>query len=325
MIMQVQLLTNCLRTNYGIEVANLTSLNVGADVNACIVKVQASDQKNYFVKLKRGPVPDALVAVLELLTTAGLEHVILPIKTVAGKDIHRTEDVSMIVYPFIYGHDGFAGSLRDEQWIALGRALRRVHEINVPKEERRIRREEFSPKWRNTVSLLFRDHQTAWANDSLALEFCQFLTHKRAVIEQMVERSLKLSQKIRTKPRSFVLCHSDIHGGNVLLGERAFYLVDWDAPILAPKERDLMFIGGGVGNVWNKPHEERLFYQGYGHVEIDCDLLAYYRNERIVEDIAEYGQELLLNPCKDKDREEMYRQFVGMFAPQGVVDIAIAT
>ncbi len=25
----------------------------------------------------------------------------------------------------------------------------------------------------------------------------------------------------------------------------ALYIVDWDNPILAPKERDLMFIGGG--------------------------------------------------------------------------------
>ena len=33
------------------------------------------------------------------------------------------------------------------------------------------------------------------------------------------------------------------------------YIVDWDEPIMAPKERDLMFIGGGVANVWNKPRK----------------------------------------------------------------------
>lgn len=32
-------------------------------------------------------------------------------------------------------------------------------------------------------------------------------------------------------------------------------IVDWDEPIMAPKERDLMFIGGGVANVWNDPSE----------------------------------------------------------------------
>ncbi len=103
------------------------------------------------------------------------------------------------------------------------------------------------------------------------------------------------------------------------------YIVDWDEPIMAPKERDLMFIGGGVGNVWNKPHEEKLFYKGYGKTEIDSTILAYYRHERIVEDIAEYSQELLLTTARGKDRPEMYRQFTGMFEPQGVVDIAFKT
>ena len=28
---------------------------------------------------------------------------------------------------------------------------------------------------------------------------------------------------------------------------------------MAPKERDLMFIGGGVANVWNHPSEEIAF------------------------------------------------------------------
>ena len=34
----------------------------------------------------------------------------------------------------------------------------------------------------------------------------------------------------------FVLCHSDIHGGNVLIdGNDAIYIVDWDEPIIALK------------------------------------------------------------------------------------------
>lgn len=102
-------------------------------------------------------------------------------------------------------------------------------------------------------------------------------------------------------------------------------MLDWDEPIIAPKERDLMFIGGGVGNVWNKRHEEKLFYKGYGKVEIDSTILSYYRHERIVEDIAIYSRELLLTTAGSKDRLEMYRHFIDMFATQGVVEIAFKT
>ena len=103
------------------------------------------------------------------------------------------------------------------------------------------------------------------------------------------------------------------------------YIVDWDDPIMAPKERDLMFIGGGVANVWNKPHEEELFYKGYGKTEVNTTILAYYRHERIVEDIADYGQDLLLTTAGGEDRPEMYKHFIGMFEPSGVVDIAFKT
>jgi spectinomycin phosphotransferase len=80
----------------------------------------------------------------------------------------------------------------------------------------------------------------------------------------------------------YVLCHSDIHAGNILMeATGALYIVDWDNPILAPKERDLMSIGGGqFGNV-HTAQEEALFYRGYGQTQIDPVALAYYRYERL--------------------------------------------
>lgn len=54
-------------------------------------------------------------------------------------------------------------------------------------------------------------------------------------------------------------------------------------------------------------------------------ILAYYRHERIVQDIAEYGQALLLTMDGGKDRQEAYQQFIRMFEPRGVVDIALET
>lgn len=128
------------------------------------------------------------------------------------------------------------------------------------------------------------------------------------------------------QPSQFVLCHSDLHAGNVFIDKNgAIYIVDWDSPIIAPKERDLMFIGGGVANVWNKPHEKELFYKGYGKTEVNMALLAYYRHERIVEDIALYGQQLLLTMVGGQDRIKWYNQFIAQFEPQDVVEIAFKT
>lgn len=325
MIELTHFIINCLNIYYWIEVTALVLLPVGADMDASIYKAQASDQKTYFVKLRRGHSHD--VNILELLQMAGIQQLISPIKTVEGKHIQQVGDFTFIVYPFVQGKDGFSRSLTDEQWIALGRALRQVHEIDMPTSlQTRIRREDFSPKWRNAVRSLYAHIEEAPICDELALNLRKFLQDNSSVIQRLVDRSEQLSQKIRSQPLKFVFCHADIHAGNVLIDDQnAFYIVDWDDPILAPKERDLMFIGGGVGNVWNNSYEEKLFYQGYGQTEVNWSLLSYYRHERIVEDIALYSQELLLNPIKGKDKLEMYQQFMDMFAPNGVVDIAFET
>jgi len=55
-------------------------------------------------------------------------------------------------------------------------------------------------------------------------------------------------------------------------------------------------------------------------------ILAYYRHERIVEDIAIYGQQLLLTSTDDQNnRTESYKHFIAQFEPQGVVEIAFKT
>ncbi|HSG16803.1 MAG TPA: hypothetical protein VLE70_10850 [Anaerolineae bacterium] len=48
---------------------------------------------------------------------------------------------------------------------------------------------------------------------------------------------------------------------NVLIDAAgAFFIVDWDEAILAPKERDLMSIGGGLMGGWKSPQEEEAWF-----------------------------------------------------------------
>lgn len=68
----------------------------------------------------------------------------------------------------------------------------------------------------------------------------------RATIRRLADRAEALGQKVQEKSSEFVLCHSNIHSGNVMINEYdSLFIVDWDDLIMAPKERDLMFIGGG--------------------------------------------------------------------------------
>ncbi len=80
-----QFIINCLNADYGIEVAVLTFLPLGADMNASVYKAQTYDQTSYFVKLKRGHHHDISIAIVELLHDAGIQEIIPPIKTILGQ------------------------------------------------------------------------------------------------------------------------------------------------------------------------------------------------------------------------------------------------
>jgi spectinomycin phosphotransferase len=122
---------------------------------------------------------------------------------------------------------------------------------------------------------------------------------------------------------AYVLCHSDIHAGNVLIGANgSFHIVDWDDPILAPKERDLMYVGAGIGGIWNEAREEALFYGGYGRMDIDPIALAYYRHERIVEDIAIFCRQIFLSQDGGADREQALEHMRSNFLPGHTIDMA---
>jgi len=321
------LLIDCLNTKYGIIPITLILLPLGADMNASVYKAETPDGQSYFIKLKRGHHSEISVRLLALLQASGIRQIIPPIKAIDGKLIQHINDFTLTVYPFVNGQNGFCHDLTDDQWITLGKALKQVHDLDLPpliKDQ--IRKETYSSKWREAALALDPYIDRDLTGDETALKLQAFMKDHKAIIHRLVNRAESLSQMIQKQPPEFVLCHSDIHGGNVLIdGSGAIYIVDWDEPIMAPKERDLMFIGGGVANVWNNPHEEDFFYKGYGKTNIDWIILAYYRHERIVQDIVEYVQALLLTSSSGVDRLEMYKQFMGMFEPDGVIDIAFKT
>ena len=145
-------------------------------------------------------------------------------------------------------------------------------------------------------------------------------------ISHLIKRTEELAVELQSRSHEFVLCHTDVHGANLLItGDNQFYIVDWDAPLLAPKERDLMFVGGGIDTLWASERDKSLFYEGYGNVRIDLPVMAYYRYERVIEDLVAYGEQLLLTDEGGADRDQAYRRFISNFEPGSTIEIADRT
>jgi spectinomycin phosphotransferase len=321
---------------YALRAGNLSFLPLGADVNTAVYQLIADDTE-YFLKLRKGDFDQISIAVPRFLSGQGLASIIPPLPTYAGRLYATINDYRMILYPFVAGQNGYERALTPEQWLAFGAALNAIHAANLPPDLRqRIPRETFSAHWRERVRDFQNQVEVVEFTDPIAAELAAFMRVQRPKINQLVDRAEQLASDLRSRTKPWVLCHADIHPGNLLLPPAypaMLYIVDWDNPLYAPRERDLALVGGSYA--WRRAEDARLFYRGYRsadadpqngetdpQAEIDPVALRYYRYERIVVDIAEFCQQLLGTTDGGDDRAQSYQYFTSTFLPHHEFDLA---
>lgn len=315
----------CLQDEYGLRVVQVAFLPLGADLNTAVYRVVSDDETPYFVKLRRGVFDEIAVALSKFLSDQGIAQIIAPLTTQTGRLWANLDAFKLILYPFVEGHNGYEVDLSDRHWGDFGAALKSIHTaVAPPALIKRIQPETYSPQWREIVkTFLVRVEDEAF-DDPVAVDLAAFLRARRDEILDLVGRAERLAQALQARSPECVLCHSDIHAGNILINANdALYIVDWDSPILAPKERDLMFVGGGQGFAGHTAQEEEtLFYRGYGQTQIDPIALAYYRYERIIQDIAAFCEQIFLTNDGGEDREQSLRYLKSNFLPNSTIEIA---
>lgn len=316
----------CLRDSFAIDADTVTFLPLGADLGTAVYRARATDGAPYFVKLRRGVFDATSVLLPRFLYEHGVRQIIAPRTTSAGQLWADLAEFRVMVYPFISGRDASVVPLSEHQWREFGAALRQVHDLHLPPElARHIQSETYSPHGRASVRQFMAtldDYQV----DSVALRLAAFLKEKQQDVLALVERAERLARMLLTNPPRFVVCHTDIHAWNVLVcDDGSFYMVDWDNPLFAPKERDLMFVGGALGFAGRTPQEEEtLFYQGYGATSFNNAALAYYRTERVVQDIMAYCEQLFFTADGGADREPALHNVMWNFLPGATIERAYA-
>lgn len=316
---------NCLKTEYRLSVEKIAFLPLGADLNTAVYRVVTNDETVYFLKLRRGEFDEATVAVPKYLSDLGIKQIIPSLTTQTGQLWASLAPFKVILYPYVEGHNGFERNLSDQQWVEFGAALKRFHTADIPSAiTSSIQREKFSPQWRDTVKMFLERIEEETFDEPVAVEMAAFLKIKGDETLELVKRAERFAQMLQEQPPEFILCHADIHAWNLLIDDNdAFYMVDWDTLIFAPKERDLMFVGGGLGGNGHTPREEEaLFYQGYGQTQIDPIAMAYYRYERIIEDIAVYCGQIFLSDEGGEDRKQSLEYLKSNFLPNSTIEIA---
>ncbi|MET8911169.1 aminoglycoside phosphotransferase family protein [Micromonospora sp. NPDC004551] len=281
---------------WAVDVTDLVFLPLGLDGRAWAYRVDTSDGGRYFLKLRHGEFTPAAVLLPGFLRAHGVRHVVAPIDPPDGGAGRGFGDHRLLLYPFHDGGSLWGHGLTDRQWIEYGEFLRRLHAVTPTADVAAVLPVE---TYRSSAGERLRVlGEQAAASETLSA----FWGRYGAALHRLSETVDDLAARV---PRGrHVICHADIHPGNLIAdGDGPLHVVDWDAPILAPRERDLMFVHSqDFGDHPINARRAELFRRGYGPLEPDPTLLSYYRAERHLDDVAVFLDSILNSRASPESR-----------------------
>ena len=259
------------------------------------------------------------------LNDNGIEQVVAPLPVGTRKLVAEMDEFALILYPLISGQEAMEVGMSDMQWTEFGSILKRIHITELPAElTHYVSRETFIPKWSNPARELHKCINTQNFDEPYQKQLAAFWKENNESIHTLIDRTERIGQDLQRTDLEFVLCHADIHTANILLApDQRMFIVDWDDTLLAPKERDLMFV---LGEGTTQTREEQFFLDGYGNVTINQLALAYYRYEWCVQEIGDFGNRVFLtDKIGETTRQDALEGFMKLFSPGDVIEAAFST
>jgi len=285
----------CFQNQYDLIPVTLAFLPRGLDYNAGVYRMVSEQGTAYLLKVTSRPLYEPRCLVPRYLNDQGITSVVAPVPTRSGALWTQLEKWTVIVYPFIDGDTSFTG-MTNEQWKEVGTIFKQIHQVMLPPEGfASLRKETFDPteytRWVRTFETQHLHSRHGGSESSRALR-ADWLAHQ-STIHTAVASLEKLAAELQSRTVPYVISHADLHPANLLRDHAGHVcVIDWDEVMLAPKERDFIFV---------REPQAGAFFQGYGHREIDWMALTYYLWERVIQDVIEDAQ----NVCfKDDWAEE---------------------
>lgn len=316
---------SALREHYSIPAVSVEFLPIGNDASAWAYRVNTENQSVYFLKIRKEIANPAGFLVPRFLQDHGIEQALAPLPTQNYELWSRVKDFFFILYPFVTGKEAMKVGMTDTQWTEFGSILKQIHITELPGNiSQSVRRETFMPKWSSPAKMLHEQVNTQNYGDPYQKELATFWKGNNETIQTLIERTEMIGQHLQQMDLEFVLCHADIHTANILITpNQDMFIVDWDDTLLAPKERDLMFV---FGEDTIPTRGEQMFFDGYGNVKINQIALAYYRYEWCVQEIGDFGERVFLTKDSgESTKRDSVEGFMKLFSQDDVVENAFNT
>ncbi|MCU0511654.1 MAG: phosphotransferase [Anaerolineae bacterium] len=294
--LEPQRLLDWLHDTYGLACQHLSFIPAGEC--AWCYRLEDSHGTPYLLKLSRGglcshpPINERTIrAVQALYYEFGITQMPPPpLRGSTGQHVNHYERYTVVLLPYIDGTPARHATLEERHQRQLGALLGRIHRAKLhPRERPPV--EDFSPELPARLRRLLDEVISPTRRYAdYHLKFLQVLQRARPLIETRLAEWLRLQKVLRHDAglqADFVVCHGDPTPGNLILTpDDSLTLIDWDAPLFAPRERDLIFV------LDNAPALESYRSAG-GEVALRPEIVHFYRLQFELQAIVDFGTRIL--------------------------------
>ncbi len=248
---------------------------------------------------------------------AGLEFVLAPIADGDGGVIRRLGSrYAVSVAPFVDGTSGSFGEYETaEERERIGALLGRLHTASGVVEQGLARRDDCGIPGRSGLEEALATLGSTWHAGPFAEPARALLAPRAEELEQRLRDYDVLAARVRRRSASWVITHGEPHRGNVIVvpdGSRL--LVDWDTALVAPRERDLLFVLDERLTGWDA------YTSTAGHVELDREALDLYGRRWALGDIGMFAADVLRPHEEDENTTASFGFLRGYLERTGAGD-----
>lgn len=239
--------------------------------------------------------------VVWLHNNTGLKNrIVCPILTNGGEYRYEDDRFIYLLFPYIEGYTLGKKPMSNEQINEIAEIIAELHKhgAEIPVATDTIK-EDFTVPFCIELRAILLSLGPSKTNETVTI-----LKQFEETIIKNINKVEKLSDKLTRENLSFVLCHTDVHGWNLMQSDRLI-LTDWEGMKLAPPEADLFaFIGN---RFWHNCSDDfmKIYQTIHGDFVVNPEVLDFYQTRRRIEDICAFAQGLLYEKnIDDSDRKE---------------------
>ncbi|MBT2760186.1 phosphotransferase [Paenibacillus sp. ISL-20] len=214
-----------------------------------------------------------------------------PILTTDGSYQCEDDEGIYLLYEYIVGDTIADQELTEDQVRQLAEMIAELHRYG---EEVPLVTSAMTENY--TVPFLGQLKSTL--DGELPYDLGEVLLHYIDRLKEIMLKVEELSEALKNRDLRMALCHTDVHGWNLMSTGQHLKLIDWEGLKLAPVEADMM-------SFVDEPYFElfmRVYKETHSHYEINAEALQFYQGRRKLEDVWEFMEQLLYDVQHDKER-----------------------